>query len=209
MRLATRPHTRRTGAAAAPSSDSARPLRLAPVFPRRLRDHWLEGHAVEVGELAVDLGRRSGLSPAALVELELAARLHDIGKEAVPNAILCKPAPLTDAEWAVMRRHPEWGFEMLAAVPGLEQVARVVHAHHERWDGNGYPQRLAGTDIPFASRIVAVCDAFSAMITTRPYSARRSVTEALAELRRCAATQFDPSVVETFMLIFPKQAQVA
>ncbi len=210
MRLASRPHTRRTRAAAASGSEFGRLLRLAPVLPRRLRDHWLDAHAAEVGELAIDLGRRAGLSSAALVELELAARLHDVGKEAVPNAILSKPAPLTDAEWAVMRRHPEWGFEMLVAVPGLEPVARVVHAHHERWDGSGYPQGLAGSDIPSASRIIAVCDAFSAMTTDRPYRGPRSVTDALAELRRCAGSQFDPAVVEPFVALFPlHEAEVA
>ena len=182
-------------------------LGLAPVLPRRLRDHWLDDHAAEVGKLAIDLGRRVGLSSAALVELELAARLHDVGKEAVPNAILSKAAPLTAAEWAVVRRHPEWGFEMLAAVPGLEPVARVVHAHHERWDGSGYPQGLAGSEIPFASRIVAVCDAFSAMTTERPYRGPRSVDEALAELRRCAGTQFDPAVVEAFVRRFPERVE--
>ncbi len=198
-----------TRAAAASSSDSGPVLQLAPVFPRRLRDHWLDPHAAEVVELAIDLGRAAGLSSAALFELELVARLHDVGKDAVPHAILRKPPPLNDAEWAVMRRHPEWGFEMLVDVPGLEPVARAVHAHHEHWDGNGYPQRLAGPDIPFASRIVAVCDAFSAMTTERPYRGARSVAEALAEVRRCTATQFDPAIVDAFVLSFPEQVGVA
>ena len=207
MRLASRPHTRTTRATAEPSSDS-RLLNVAPVFPRRLRDHWVEGHAAEVADLAIDLGRGAGLSSAALLELELAARLHDVGKDAVPPAILRKPAPLTDAEWAVMRRHPEWGFEMLFEVPGLEQAAHVVHAHHEQWDGNGYPQRLAGLDIPFASRVVAVCDAFSAMTRERPHRGARTVVEALGELRRCAATQFDPALVEAFLTRFPEPTEV-
>ena len=198
---------RMTRATAEPSSDS-RVLTLAPVFPRRLRDYWLEGHAAEAAELATDLGRDAGLSSTALLELEFTARLHDVGKDAVPPALLRKPAPLTDVEWAVMRRHPEWGFEMLFEVPGLERVAHAVHAHHEHWDGNGYPQRLAGLDIPFASRIVAVCDAFSAMTAERPYRGARSVAEALAELRRCAATQFDPAVVEAFLARFPEPAEV-
>jgi two-component system, cell cycle response regulator len=208
MRLASRPHTRTTRATAEPSSDS-RLLNVAPVFPRRLRDHWLDGHAAEVAELAIDLGRGAGLSSAALFELELAARLHDVGKGAVPDAILSKPGPLTDVEWAVMRRHPEWGSEMLADLPGLEPVAQAVHAHHEHWDGNGYPQGLAGPDIPLASRIIAVCDAFSAMTTERPYRGARTVVDALAELRRCAATQFDPAVVEAFVTRLPERAEVA
>ena len=208
MRLTSRPHRRRTRPPAPTSLDSAQLLNLAPVFPRRLRDHWVEGHATEVAELAIDLGRDAGLSSAALFELELAARLHDVGKGAVPNAIRRKPGPLSDVEWAVMRRHPEWGSEMLADVPGLEPVAHAVHAHHEHWDGNGYPQGLAGADIPFASRIVAACDAFSAMTNARPYRGARTVVEALAELRRCAATQFDPAVVEAFVARFPEQAEV-
>lgn len=182
-----------------PATESPRYRNLAPVFPRRLRDHWLEGHAAEVAELALELGRRLDLSPEALLELELAARLHDVGKRAVPTSILNKPAPLSDAEWSVMRRHPEWGSGMLADVPGLDAVADAVHAHHERWNGSGYPLGLKGEEIPFASRIVAVCDAFSAMTTDRPYRAALSEEDALRELRRCAGSQFDPAVVEAFV----------
>lgn len=182
-----------------PATESPRYRNLAPVFPRRLRDHWLEGHAAEVAELALDLGRRLDLSQEALLELELAARLHDVGKRAVPTTILNKPAPLSDAEWSVMRRHPEWGSGMLADVPGLDAVADAVHAHHERWNGSGYPLGLEGEAIPFASRIVAVCDAFSAMTTDRPYRAALPEDEALYELQRCAGSQFDPAVVEAFI----------
>ena len=187
-----------TGVATA-SDDSQGHLRLAPVFPRRLRDHWLEGHAAEVAQLALDLGRGLGLGSEELLELELAARLHDVGKRAVPEAILSKPAPLSSAEWSVMRRHPEWGSGMLADVPGLGAVADAVHAHHERWDGSGYPLGLAGEDIPLASRIVAVCDAFSAMTADRPYRAACSSAEAMSELRRCSGSQFDPEIVEAFV----------
>ena len=177
----------------------ARHLRLAPVFPRRLRDHWLEGHAAEVAELALEHGRALGMSTSALFELELTARLHDVGKRAVPGSILDKPAPLSPVEWAVMRRHPEWGSGMLADVPGLERVADAVHAHHERWDGTGYPRGLAAESIPFASRVVSVCDAFSAMTTDRPYRAARSEGDATRELRAHAGGQFDPAIVETFV----------
>jgi HD-GYP domain-containing protein (c-di-GMP phosphodiesterase class II) len=207
--LTRRPKSGRTAAGSATSVDSGPLLNLAPVFPRRLRDHSLDDHAAEVAELATKVGGGAGLSSAALVELELAARLHDVGKDAVPPRILSKPAPLTEAEWAIMRRHPEWGSAMLADIPGLEDVASAVRAHHEHWDGNGYPQGLAGADIPFASRIVAVCDAFSAMTTERPYRGALPVAEALAELRRCTATQFDPAVVEAFLTRYPEASQVA
>lgn len=187
-------------AAAGPDeTGSRRLLHLAPVFPRRLRDHWLEGHAAQVAELALDLGHALGLSSEALLELELVARLHDVGKRAVPESILSKPGPLSNSEWSVMRRHPEWGAGMLADVPGLDAVAGGVHAHHERWDGSGYPRGLSGDAIPFASRIVAVCDAFSAMTADRPYHAARSVLDALGELRRGAGSQFDPAIVEMFV----------
>jgi diguanylate cyclase (GGDEF)-like protein len=179
--------------------DSRNFLQLAPVFPRRLRDHWLAGHAAEFAELALDLGQSVSLSPEALIELELAARLHDVGKRAVPASILNKPAALSEAEWSVMRRHPEWGSGMLVDVPGLDAVASAVHAHHERWDGTGYPSRLTGPQIPLEARIVAVADSFSAMTAERPYRARMPVDDACQEIEACAGTQFDPGVVAAFV----------
>ncbi len=197
MALEATPETAAEAAAAA--NDSHGYVRLAPVFPRRLRDHWLEGHAAEVAGRALHLGRALGLPSPALLELELAARLHDVGKRAMPESILSKPGPLSEAEWSVMRRHPEWGSGMLADVPGLEDVADAVYAHHERWDGSGYPLGIEGERIPLASRIVAVCDAFSAMTTDRPYRSARSAVDALCELQRCAGSQFDPTIVGVFV----------
>ncbi len=163
-----------------------------------LRDEVTGRHVHEVVELALAVGEVLGLERPAMVELEFAARLHDVGKIAVPDGILRKPGPLAGGEWDTMRRHPELGSGMLARIPGLEAVAIVVRFHHERYDGRGYPDGLAGDCIPLASRIVAVCDAYSAIVADRPYSSGRVHERALEELRAHAGTQFDPRVVEAF-----------
>jgi HD-GYP domain-containing protein (c-di-GMP phosphodiesterase class II) len=140
---------------------------------------------------------RLGLDERTRRHAELAALLHDAGKIRVPAAIIRKPGPLTPGEWAVIERHTIEGERMLEAVGGLlGEIGRIVRSCHERWDGDGYPDRLRSTEIPLVARIVCACDAFSAMTTDRPYRAARSVPDALAELRRCAGTQFDPQVVE-------------
>jgi hypothetical protein len=163
-----------------------------------LRDRDTGRHVAEVVELALEVGEKLDLSRPAMAELEFAARLHDVGKIAVPDPILRKPAPLSLREWDMMRRHPEWGSGMLAHIPGLEAVAIVVRFHHERYDGRGYPDGLEGECIPLASRIVAVCDAYNAIVADRPYRSGRTHEEALEEIRRHAGTQFDPEVVEAF-----------
>jgi HD-GYP domain-containing protein (c-di-GMP phosphodiesterase class II) len=127
-----------------------------------------------------------------------AAELHDVGKLAVPEAILAKPGPLDAAERALMDRHTVIGEAIVDAMHGLRPVAALVRASHERWDGSGYPDGLAGDRIPLGARIVAVCDAFSAMVQERAYGETLGEEEALAELRRCAGTQFDPAVVAAF-----------
>lgn len=162
-----------------------------------VRDQYTASHSDQVVEMAVEVGRRLGLPTAALAELEMAARMHDIGKLGVPDAILNKQGPLDRSEWAVMREHATWGAELLTRVPGLERVAEIVGAGHERWDGEGYPSGIAGAEIPRESRIIFACDAFHAMTSSRPYRAAMGFDEALAELRRCAGTQFDPAVVGT------------
>jgi HD-GYP domain-containing protein (c-di-GMP phosphodiesterase class II) len=160
-----------------------------------IRDDYTGRHSAQVGILARRVGERIGMPEEELGLLQHAARLHDVGKLSVPDAILQKPGPLDADEWAVMRRHPEWGAEMIAQVPGLEELATLVVSHHERWDGAGYPSGLAGERIPLASRVIAACDAFEAMVSRRPYRAPLSVEEALAELVAAAGTQFDPEVV--------------
>jgi hypothetical protein len=160
-----------------------------------MRDEYTGRHSAQVGTLARRVGRRIGMPSPEIEELAGAARLHDVGKLGVPDAILQKAGPLDESEWAVMRRHPEWGAEMVGRVPGLERMATLVRAHHERWDGGGYPEGLAGKGIPLASRVIGVCDAFAAMVSRRPYRAALTVEAALAELTAGAGSQFDPVVV--------------
>jgi two-component system cell cycle response regulator len=152
----------------------------------------------DIGELALTVGRELQMGPEALDETARAAELHDVGKIAVPDAILDKPAALDPVEWSFMRRHPLIGERILLAAPALRPVARLVRSSHERWDGGGYPDGLRGDEIPLGARVVAVCDAFDAMTTDRPYRSLVPESEAIEELRRCAGTQFDPMVVEAF-----------
>jgi len=155
----------------------------------------LRNHVSKVGQLVSAVGRSLGLDPVALDQLLLAAELHDVGKLGIPEAILDKPGPLDADEWALMRRHPEIGERILCADPAMAPVAKLVRSSHERWDGMGYPDRLAGAEIPLGARIIAPCDALEAMTSERCYRAARSLAAALAELRRCAGTQFDPDVI--------------
>jgi two-component system, cell cycle response regulator len=175
------------------------------------RDRALGEHAAGAAELAEPLARRLGLTGADLQDVRQVAELHDIGKLAVPDAILDKPGALTEDEWELVRRHPIVGQRILAAAPALVHVADIVRATHERFDGTGYPDGLSGEDIPLVGRIVTVCDAFHAMTSHRPYRPALTVEEALAELRRCAGTQFDPVVVTAFLaeLGAPRVARVA
>ena len=129
------------------------------------------------------VGRELHLGPEGLDEVARAAELHDIGKIAVPDAILDKPGPLDPVEWSFMRRHPLIGERILLAAPALRPVARLVRSSHERWDGGGYPDGLRGDEIPLGARVVAVCDAFDAMTTERPYREPMPEAEAIAELR--------------------------
>ena len=156
----------------------------------------LEPHSSEVADLADAVARRLGLPDAEVAEVRLAAELHDVGKVAIPEVILAKPGPLDETEWAFMRRHTIIGERIVAAAPALAGVARIVRSSHERVDGGGYPDGLAGGEIPLAARIVFASDAFAAMTSARPYSPAMAVRDALAELRRCAGSQFDPMVVE-------------
>jgi two-component system cell cycle response regulator len=167
------------------------------------------GHQVrlrDIGELALAVGRELHMGPEGLDEVARAAELHDVGKIAVPDAILDKPGPLDPVEWSFMRRHPLIGERILLAAPALRPVARLVRSSHERWDGGGYPDGLTGDEIPLGARVVAVCDAFDAMTAERPYREPVSEDDAVAELRRCAGTQFDPLVVEAFCRVLDRES---
>ncbi len=163
------------------------------------RDPELKGHTHSVAALAMEIGRRLGLPDAELEELEFAAQLHDIGKIAVPDDVLHKPGPLTESDWNMIRQHTIVGQRILSASPALRRIGEIVRATHERWDGAGYPDRLGGESIPRAARLIAVCDAFDAMTSTRAYRPPLTVAEAIAELERCSGMQFEPALVAAFV----------
>jgi two-component system, cell cycle response regulator len=172
----------------------------------------LHDHVSGVGQLVVDLAREFALDSDQLDEVVRAAELHDIGKLAIPDEILEKPGPLNDSEWQFMHQHPIVGERILNADPALRPVARLVRASHERWDGTGYPDGLAGAAIPLGARIIAACDAYDAMTSERCYQAARSSDDAIAELQRNSGTQFDPAVIDALcarLTLGPSRSLVA
>jgi two-component system, cell cycle response regulator len=171
------------------------------------RSPELGEHLNDVGHLAEAITLKLGLPTDFATQVRMAAELHDVGKVAIPDAILNKPGPLDDAEWAFVRRHSEIGERIVAAAPALGELALLVRATHERWDGTGYPDRLVAGEIPLGARIVAVCDAYHAMITERPYQRAMSPAAAMDELRRCAGIQFDPDVVDAFGLVLLDESE--
>jgi diguanylate cyclase (GGDEF)-like protein len=160
------------------------------------RNPDLGTHLRDVAELACATARSFSLPGEEIEQIRHAAELHDVGKVAIPDAILEKPGPLDDSEWAFIRRHTLIGERIIAAAPDLRRVAALVRSSHERFDGSGYPDGLAGEEIPLGSRIIVACDAFDAMTTDRPYRQAMDDHAAMAELRRCQSSQFDPAVVE-------------
>ncbi len=163
------------------------------------RDPYLRGHSVRVTSIAEGLARRLGWRGERLDALRLGGSLHDVGKIAVNVDVLCKPGPLTEAELAQIRTHPVAGARLIEAVPDFRPALPYVLHHHERWDGAGYPHRLGGENIPIEARLLGVADAFDAMTSMRAYRPALSVAQALAELERCAGSQFDPELAETFV----------
>jgi diguanylate cyclase (GGDEF)-like protein/putative nucleotidyltransferase with HDIG domain len=186
--------------------DRAARLRAAASLAHAVdaRDAYTGSHSYMVGELAARVARRMGLEGEQVELTRLAGSLHDLGKLAIPEEILRKPGPLNEAERLVLERHPQIGFRMLDSL-GVEPVASWVLHHHERWDGGGYPERLGGERIPLGSRILFVADAYDAMTSDRVYRSRLSHERAIAELERCAGTQFDPLIVANFVAMIREQ----
>ena len=173
------------------------------------RNPGLVHHLTDVAELAVDVARLLELPEHEIEQVRHAAELHDVGKVAISDAILQKKGPLTDEEWRFVHEHTLIGARIISAAPALTHVAKLVRSSHERWDGTGYPDRLAADEIPIGSRIVSACDAFAAMITNRPYREAVDLPAALEELARCAGTQFDPTVVTALTAVLTAPAAQA
>ncbi len=165
------------------------------------KDEATEGHCHRLERLAIRTGERLGLPGQRLIDLSYGAYLHDVGKVRVPDRILGKAGPLTDEEWAEMRRHPEYGAAMLREKGFLRAAADIVISHHENYDGSGYPRGLQGEEIPIEARVIAVADAYDAITSQRPYQVAAAKSEAIEELRLHAERQFDPRVVRAFLSV--------
>jgi diguanylate cyclase (GGDEF)-like protein len=174
----------------------------------RLRDRpaWAGGASAVIAEIATQLARAVGLSPAEVDRIRTASLLHDLGKLAIPDEILHKPAGLDDAEWRTVTEHPRIGQLVLEQAGALRDAAEIVLHHHEWFDGRGYPYGLAGDDIPIGARIVTIADAYEAMIGGRPYQGAMSHVAALQELSSCAGSQFDPTLVDIFVALYRDHA---
>lgn len=174
-------------------------LALAKVLESR--DAYISGHSRKVTEMAVRLAKKLECSPVELQAIRWAAMLHDIGKVGIQDEILNKKGELTSEEWAIIRKHPEKGAEIVRMSSNLHFVASIILAHHEHYDGSGYPYGLQREMIPFGARILTVADAYSAMTDDRPYRSSWTLAEAITELSRCSGTQFDPRVVDAFISV--------
>ncbi|NOH02889.1 MAG: GAF domain-containing protein [Chloroflexi bacterium] len=164
-----------------------------------LRDKETEGHTRRVTEMTLKLARAMGVPDSEIVHLRRGALLHDIGKMGVPDSILLKPDALTETEWEIMRKHPQYAYEMLASISYLRPALDIPYCHHEKWDGTGYPRGLTGTEIPLAARLFAVVDVWDAILSGRPYQKKWTKRQALKYIREQSGKHFDPQVVEVFL----------
>lgn len=174
-----------------------------------LREHELEGHSQRVAEMTVRLARALRFEPDELVHIYRGALLHDIGKIAIPDSILRKAGPLSESEWEIMRRHPEYARSMLEPIAYLRSSLQIPYCHHERWDGKGYPRELKGEEIPRAARIFTAVDVWDALISDRPYRLRWEGERVRSYLRENAGVIFDPEVVATFLEILGSEEPLA
>jgi len=171
------------------------------------KDAYTGSHAQTIAEFAVAVGEELGLAGRELRAVRMGALLHDVGKIAIPDAILNKPGPLTDDEFLVMKSHTTIGADIIRGIPGMEEVVALVRSSHERWDGRGYPDGLSGNDVPRGAYVIAVCDAFHAMVEDRVYRKAMSYEGAIEELRRCSGTQFMPAAVEALIRVIERGGQ--
>jgi putative nucleotidyltransferase with HDIG domain len=163
------------------------------------KHHYTQGHSQKVSAYAVIIAQALGMSTAQVEEIRLAGLLHDIGKVGIPEAILNKNGPLDASEWETMKTHTELGGRILEPLVAMKQIGLMVRHHHEFYDGTGYPDRLEGEKIPYGARIIAIADAYDTITSERTYKKARVAEDALVELERCAANQFDPDVVRVFV----------
>ena len=181
--------------------------RLSDILDRR--DPQTDQHSIRVAHYVRLICEELGLSSELTESIVSAARVHDLGKIGIPDAVLLKPGKLTDEEWELIRKHPEYGEDILSPLSAYEECLPAIRHHHERWDGMGYPDGLAGEDIPLGARIIAVADTYDAMVSSRPYRKGADKPDALLEIRRQAGKQFDPKVVEAFLKVMENRAEVA
>ena len=185
-----------------PPGDDRAYRRLAGLVDRlELKEGYADGHTTSVSRLAVTIATKLELPTAERRLVEVGALLHDVGKLSIPDRVLMKPGPLNELEWAVMQRHAPLGERLVAHTVNQADVLAIVRSHHERWDGGGYPDGKRGEEIPLAARIVAVADAFQAMIEPRPYREPRTREAALDEILAHSGGQFDPACVEALQAV--------
>ena len=171
------------------------------------KDAYTGNHAQTIADFALAVGQELGVSGRELRAIRMGALLHDVGKIGIPEAILNKPGPLTDDEFTVMKRHTVIGADIISGIPGMEEVVGLVRSSHERWDGRGYPDGLQGTEVPRGAYVIAVCDAYHAMVEDRVYRKAMSQEGAFAELQRCSGSQFMPAAVAALMAVVERGAQ--